>query len=591
MKRLLFAALAVALAPAPAAAATLYYNGAGGADWATLGSWWQDAGFSVPAAALPTSGDDAVVSAPVTSNSGDAIAVGALTVKGTAYLSVDASASGGAIFQDVAFHYAGTLVASTTFQTGTHNHSPVTGSAWFNGDAYNQGAVSGVGTFSGSSSNRSGGSIGGDATFAGTSRNLSGGTVSGNATFNTTAGNSGTVSGDATFNGGVNSGAVSGAASFAAGTQNQGHVYGVGTFAGDAINLGVVSGEAYFSGTSRNDATAGSTAYFSGTSRNNGTVQGDAYFRGASYNNVGTVVGRGYFFDQSYNGNNVNGNARFLGTSRNDDEVFGAACFAPTATNNGVVSGAVTVCDEVAPTFSGATADGAALVLAYDEALDASSTPATSAFTVTVAGAPATVSGVSVSGALVTLSLATPAASGQAVTVAYAVPGSNPVRDVSTNPAAAISPAASAVNQTPPAGGSSQGSVTVSVRYGSSSGSGAAASGPSREATTTPSDVASQATSSPAAPTSAAQLSGPFLRDLHYGSVGEDVRALQAFLNGHGFVLAAGGAGAPGEETAYFVDRTRAALVRFQLARGIRPAAGYFGPVTRALVNAILAGE
>lgn len=68
-----------------------------------------------------------------------------------------------------------------------------------------------------------------------------------------------------------------------------------------------------------------------------------------------------------------------------------------------------------------------------------------------------------------------------------------------------------------------------------------------------------------------------FHRNLALGSVGEDVRSLQKFLNASGFKVADFGAGSPGSESSYFGTRTRNALVRFQLAHGIFPASGYFG--------------
>lgn len=57
-----------------------------------------------------------------------------------------------------------------------------------------------------------------------------------------------------------------------------------------------------------------------------------------------------------------------------------------------------------------------------------------------------------------------------------------------------------------------------------------------------------------------------FTRTLRFGMTGEDVRALQRLMNCLGFKLAASGPGAPGEETKYFVERTRAAIIKFQEA-------------------------
>lgn len=77
---------------------------------------------------------------------------------------------------------------------------------------------------------------------------------------------------------------------------------------------------------------------------------------------------------------------------------------------------------------------------------------------------------------------------------------------------------------------------------------------------------------------------GTFTRDLRVGSVGDDVRALQIFLNTHGFPVAVSGAGSTGMETTLFGGLTKAALIKFQIANNIAPASGYFGPKTRAVV-------
>lgn len=77
-----------------------------------------------------------------------------------------------------------------------------------------------------------------------------------------------------------------------------------------------------------------------------------------------------------------------------------------------------------------------------------------------------------------------------------------------------------------------------------------------------------------------------FTRDLTIGSTGTDVMELQKFLNGKGFTVNASGAGSPGQESTYFGALTASALAKYQAANGIAPAAGYFGPMTRANVNA-----
>ena len=97
------------------------------------------------------------------------------------------------------------------------------------------------------------------------------------------------------------------------------------------------------------------------------------------------------------------------------------------------------VSDATAPALTGdPTVDGSKLVVSYDEALDGGSTPAAGAYTVNVDGAAVSSSGVSVSGTEVTLTLASAVTENQALTLSYAVPASNPVRDLAGNDATAI---------------------------------------------------------------------------------------------------------------------------------------------------------
>jgi len=71
-------------------------------------------------------------------------------------------------------------------------------------------------------------------------------------------------------------------------------------------------------------------------------------------------------------------------------------------------------------------------------------------------------------------------------------------------------------------------------------------------------------------------------RNLYFGRSGDDVRALQRFLNQNGYIVAAIGPGSPGQETVYFGPATRAAVIKYQLAYSIAPAVGYVGVLTRA---------
>lgn len=78
---------------------------------------------------------------------------------------------------------------------------------------------------------------------------------------------------------------------------------------------------------------------------------------------------------------------------------------------------------------------------------------------------------------------------------------------------------------------------------------------------------------------------GVFKANLTVGSLGSEVKALQEYLNANGYTVATSGPGSPGNETTRFGAATKAALIKFQKAKGITPAAGYFGPKTRAAIS------
>ncbi len=131
--------------------------------------------------------------------------------------------------------------------------------------------------------------------------------------------------------------------------------------------------------------------------------------------------------------------------SGNDAATLGAKA----ATNNTPVS-----VDITAPVFTSATVTGTSLVLTYTEInlLDATHIAAAGAFTVMVAGVARAVSTVAVdaNAKVVTLTLASTVASGEAVTVAYTDPttanDANAIQDASGNDAATLS--ATAVTNT-----------------------------------------------------------------------------------------------------------------------------------------------
>jgi peptidoglycan hydrolase-like protein with peptidoglycan-binding domain len=79
-----------------------------------------------------------------------------------------------------------------------------------------------------------------------------------------------------------------------------------------------------------------------------------------------------------------------------------------------------------------------------------------------------------------------------------------------------------------------------------------------------------------------------FDRNLSLGMMGDDVLRLQRFLNRNKFIVALSGPGSIGNETVKFGFATQNALRLFQKAKNISPAAGYFGPITRNIINSSL---
>lgn len=85
-------------------------------------------------------------------------------------------------------------------------------------------------------------------------------------------------------------------------------------------------------------------------------------------------------------------------------------------------------------------------------------------------------------------------------------------------------------------------------------------------------------------------------RNLTTGSRGNDVKALQEFLNNQGFIVSETGGGSSGNETTYFGTKTKNALSAFQDAYkdeiltlvGLSKGTGFFGPSTRKKVNELL---
>ena len=139
----------------------------------------------------------------------------------------------------------------------------------------------------------------------------------------------------------------------------------------------------------------------------------------------------------------------------------------PIQDASGNDAGPISGMDVRPPRLTRATVNAGTLVLSYDETLDGVSAPAPGDFVVTAAGSATGVSGVSVGGSAVTLTLAAPVQANQTVTLDY-TPGANPTQDMAGNDAAALS-GQHVTNNTPGGGGGGGGGGGPSVPGGPAS--------------------------------------------------------------------------------------------------------------------------
>ncbi len=128
--------------------------------------------------------------------------------------------------------------------------------------------------------------------------------------------------------------------------------------------------------------------------------------------------------------------------------------------------------DTRAPVFSSASVNGTSMVLTYDEALDSGSEPLPTQFTVGTGGVAQTVSGVAITGSAVTLTLSPGVAQGDAITIDYVVPVSNPLQDAAGNNVASLSGQAVTNNTTGSALGTRMADWTLVVGQNSTDATG-----------------------------------------------------------------------------------------------------------------------
>ena len=162
--------------------------------------------------------------------------------------------------------------------------------------------------------------------------------------------------------------------------------------------------------------------------------------------------------------------------------------------------------------------------------------------------------------------------------------------------------------------------ATYSQTTTSSSGGGGGGSSSSRRTTTTATTTSATSTATSTASTNTSEIeqllnllavlkaqlqallkttassaSVSLTRNLELGMEGEDVRALQAYLNTHGYPVSQSGVGSLGNESTHFGPGTKSAVIKFQNAHAstlltpinLTSGTGYVGEKTRALINGV----
>ena len=129
-----------------------------GGNLSTLGNWWEDSAFTIPATSLPTSEDTVVISSAVTSGT-------ATYASANITANIGSSVTITAPTQITNAVNSGTLIGATTLNGTASNVGTITGNATLNGTTSNVGTITGNATVYYPAQNPLGGSVSGTITY------------------------------------------------------------------------------------------------------------------------------------------------------------------------------------------------------------------------------------------------------------------------------------------------------------------------------------------------------------------------------------------------------------------------------------------
>jgi hypothetical protein len=136
-----------------------YFNAAVNGNLATLGNWWLDSGFTIPADALPDNSSQVFIAAPVT---GGTATYYSATI--TANIGSAVSITANAITLNSGIN-SGTLIGPVVLNNSSSNAGTITGNATLNNSSSNAGTITGNATIYNPSANPIGGVVTGSETY------------------------------------------------------------------------------------------------------------------------------------------------------------------------------------------------------------------------------------------------------------------------------------------------------------------------------------------------------------------------------------------------------------------------------------------
>ncbi len=304
----------------------LYYNNATvDGQWDTIGNWWLDSIYTLPASSygLPQAGDNVYIDSDLSTGPSTPVVLADI-ICGSINVVTSFAVDLGNATTNSSYEFYNDVV---------HIGSSVFGSYYFYGNSINSGTVDSNNTSSGFFDNSlNTGTANNDTSFSNNSQNT--GTCNNNASFADSSYNTGTVVEDATFNTftDLGSGAYEDTLGYGIGTVN-------GIVAGSGSQLYSIQ---YISNNMTGEIVATTYPFgveFTNSTTNNGTIDigGVSQFIDTSINQD-DVVGDAAFSDGSYNDTtgSVGGNATFNGTSYNIGTVTGNATFNYAGVVNGI---------------------------------------------------------------------------------------------------------------------------------------------------------------------------------------------------------------------------------------------------------------